>query len=96
MIEYRWALGQYDRLPALAAELAAWPVVVFVTAGGEPAALAAKGATSTIPIAFVIGPRERGCGCRLSCHLGKETRLVRGQRPQSVASGGGIGGSRTG
>jgi putative tryptophan/tyrosine transport system substrate-binding protein len=55
MIEYRWALGQYDRLPALATELAARPVVVFVTAGGEPAALAAKTATSTIPIAFVIG-----------------------------------------
>src|ERR1700738_1195345 len=34
-IEYRWALGQYDRLPALAAELGR-PVVVFVTAGGEP------------------------------------------------------------
>jgi putative ABC transport system substrate-binding protein len=54
-IEYRWALGQYDRLPALAAELAGRPLVVFVTAGGEPAALAAKAATSTIPIAFVIG-----------------------------------------
>jgi putative tryptophan/tyrosine transport system substrate-binding protein len=54
-IEFRWVVGQYDRLPALAAELAGRPVVVFVTAGGEPAALAAKAATSTIPIVFIIG-----------------------------------------
>jgi putative ABC transport system substrate-binding protein len=54
-IEYRWALGEYDRLEALATELVQRPVLVFVTAGGEPAALAAKAATSTIPIAFVIG-----------------------------------------
>jgi putative ABC transport system substrate-binding protein len=54
-IEFRWALGQYDRLPALVAELASRPVVVFVTGGGEPAALAAKAATSTIPIVFIIG-----------------------------------------
>jgi putative ABC transport system substrate-binding protein len=54
-IEYRWALGEYDRLAALATELVQRPVLVFVTAGGEPAALAAKAATSTIPIAFVIG-----------------------------------------
>jgi putative tryptophan/tyrosine transport system substrate-binding protein len=54
-IEYRWALGQYDRLLAMAAELAGRPVVVIVAAGGEPAAMAAKAATSTIPIAFVIG-----------------------------------------
>jgi putative ABC transport system substrate-binding protein len=53
--EYRWAMGQYDRMPAMAAELARLPLAALVTAGGEPAALAAKAATSTIPIVFVIG-----------------------------------------
>jgi putative ABC transport system substrate-binding protein len=51
-IEYRWALGRYDRLPALAEELARLPVGLIVSTGGEPAALAAKSATSTIPIVF--------------------------------------------
>src|SRR5712671_5859753 len=44
-IEYRWAVGQYDRMPTMAAELARLPLAVLVTAGGEPAALAAKAAT---------------------------------------------------
>jgi putative ABC transport system substrate-binding protein len=54
-IEYRWALGQYDRLPEMALELAQRPVDIIVSTGGESAALAAKRATSTIPIAFIIG-----------------------------------------
>src|ERR1700732_616929 len=55
IIEYRWALGQYDRLPAMAAGLGGRPVPVLETNGGDPAALAAKAATSTIPIVFLIG-----------------------------------------
>ena len=50
-IEYRWALGQYDRLPAMVTELVRRPVTVLTATGGEPAALAAKAATSIIPCA---------------------------------------------
>jgi putative tryptophan/tyrosine transport system substrate-binding protein len=51
-IEYRWADGQYDRLPALASELVEKRVAAIVTIGGAPSVVAAKNATSTIPILF--------------------------------------------
>jgi putative ABC transport system substrate-binding protein len=54
-IEYRWAEGRSDQLPALAADLAGHKVDVIVTSGGDPSAVAAKSATSTIPIVSVIG-----------------------------------------
>ena len=54
-IEYRWAQGQFSRLPSLAAELVQQRVDVIVTMGGNVAALAAKQATSTIPIVFLTG-----------------------------------------
>ena len=54
-LDYRWAEGQYDRLPTLAAELVARKVSAIAATGGIPSALAAKAATTVIPVVFVTG-----------------------------------------
>ena len=54
-IEYRWAEGRYDRLSAFAVELVRHPVSVLAATGGDPAIIAARAATTTLPIVFATG-----------------------------------------
>src|SRR5262245_27328600 len=54
-VEYRWAQGQFDRLPELVTQLVSRPVAAIVAAQGPAPALAAKAATTTIPIIFNVG-----------------------------------------
>jgi putative tryptophan/tyrosine transport system substrate-binding protein len=61
-IDYHWAEGQFNRLPALAAELVARQPAILVAGGGSVSAVAAKAATTTVPIVFTIGADPVGSG----------------------------------
>src|SRR5262245_55144693 len=73
-VEYRWAHGDYGRLPALAAELVQTGVNVLVATGGDASARAARDATTVIPVVFNSGSDPVKAGCVLSISRPGSTR----------------------
>jgi putative ABC transport system substrate-binding protein len=92
-IEYRWAEGQFDRLPALATDLVGRKVDAIATSGGDFTAFAAKNATSSIPIVFLAGgdPVEEGLVASLAAPGGNlagvtlVTVELRGKRVELIS-----------
>jgi len=80
-IDFRWAEGHYDRLPEMAADLVRRKVAVLVATGGALSVVAAKGATSTIPIVFTSGVDPGAFTWRCTCAEVQELCNRLGNRP---------------
>jgi putative ABC transport system substrate-binding protein len=78
-VEYRWALGQYDRMPTLAAEVVRQSIAVLVSVGGEPSVFAAKAATATTPIVATFRNLSRPGGNVTGVSNLRKTHLRRAQ-----------------